>query len=734
MTDRCQRLPFRPLFAPRSVAVVGASTRPDTVGRAVFSNILLHGFTGVVYPVNPKTGSILGVKAYPSVLEIPDAVELAVIVVPSGSIPQVLEECGRKGITAAVIISAGFREIGAEGAKREEVVVETARRFGIALIGPNCLGIINTDPQVQLNASFARTIPLPGNIALISQSGAVGVAALEYARAERIGLSKFASVGNKADINENDLLAFLGADPLTDVILLYLEDLSDPTGFVQLAQEISRQKPILAVKSGRTVEGARAASSHTGALAGSDEAYDSLFAQCGVLRVESLEELFEFAEAFAMQPLPQGNRVAIVTNAGGPGIMATDASVRQGLALAPLADATRATLREKLPPAAPIDNPVDVLGDAGADRYAVALEAVLADPAVDGVILVCTPQLMTDLKAIAATAAAIAPRHRKPTLLCLMATGNVMEDVLAIVTAARLPHYQFPEDAARALAAMARYARGVHRPRAPVKTFSDVDREAVARILARVRQENRHFLPEPEAYAVLQAYRFPVLPFHWARDEADAVQAAEAIGYPVVVKIVSPDILHKIDVGGVRLNLANSEAVRRAYGEMMAAVRGARPEARIDGVLVQKMVRGGKETILGMKRDPHFGPLLLFGLGGTYVEIFRDVAVRIAPITASDALQMFQELRSLPILSGYRGEPPADIDAITECLQRLSQLALDFPVVHELDMNPLVVFEKGKGAGVIDARIFISDDRRPMTDDRQPVVEVRQPTTEPTGG
>jgi acetyltransferase len=684
--------------------------------------------------VNPKTGSILGVKAYPSVLEIPDAVELAVIVVPSGSIPQVLEECGRKGITAAVIISAGFREIGAEGAKREEVVVETARRFGIALIGPNCLGIINTDPQVQLNASFARTIPLPGNIALISQSGAVGVAALEYARAERIGLSKFASVGNKADINENDLLAFLGADPLTDVILLYLEDLSDPTGFVQLAQEISRQKPILAVKSGRTVEGARAASSHTGALAGSDEAYDSLFAQCGVLRVESLEELFEFAEAFAMQPLPQGNRVAIVTNAGGPGIMATDASVRQGLALAPLADATRATLREKLPPAAPIDNPVDVLGDAGADRYAVALEAVLADPAVDGVILVCTPQLMTDLKAIAATAAAIAPRHRKPTLLCLMATGNVMEDVLAIVTAARLPHYQFPEDAARALAAMARYARGVHRPRAPVKTFSDVDREAVARILARVRQENRHFLPEPEAYAVLQAYRFPVLPFHWARDEADAVQAAEAIGYPVVVKIVSPDILHKIDVGGVRLNLANSEAVRRAYGEMMAAVRGARPEARIDGVLVQKMVRGGKETILGMRRDPHFGPLLLFGLGGTYVEIFRDVAVRIAPITASDALQMFQELRSFPILSGYRGEPPADIDAITECLQRLSQLALDFPVVHELDMNPLVVFEKGKGAGVIDARIFISDDRRPMTDDRQPVVEVRQPTTEPTGG
>ena len=710
MTVRDQSRSLQALFTPRSVAVVGASTRPDTVGRAIFANILLHGYTGVVYPVNPKAGSILAVKAYPSVLEIPDEVELAVIVVPSGSIPQVLEECGRKGITAAVIISAGFREIGAEGAKREQVVVETAARFGIALIGPNCLGIINTDPQVQLNATFARTMPLPGNIALISQSGAVGVAALEYAQAERIGLSKFASVGNKADVNENDLLAYLKDDPLTDVILLYLEHLTDPAGFIRLAQEISRQKPILAVKSGRTVEGARAASSHTGALAGSDEAYDSLFAQCGVLRVESLEELFEFSEAFAMQPLPHGNRVAIVTNAGGPGIMATDASIRDGLVIAPLAASTRATLREKLPPAAPIDNPVDVLGDAGADRYAVALEAVLADPAVDGVILVCTPQLMTDLKAIAATAAALAPRHRKPTLLCMMATGNVMEDVLAIVTAARLPHYQFPEDAARALAAMARYARGVRRPRAPVKTFSDVDREAVARVLARVRQENRHFLPEPEAYAVLQAYRFPVLPFHWARDEAEAVQAAETIGCPVVVKIVSPDIAHKIDVGGVRLNLANADAVRRAYAEVMAAVRAARPEARTDGVLVQKMVKGGKETILGMKRDPHFGPLLLFGLGGTYVEIFRDVAVRIAPITAVDAQQMFRELKSFPILSGYRGEPPADLDAITECLQRLSQLALDFPAIHELDMNPLVVFEQGKGAGAIDARIFISDD------------------------
>lgn len=706
MGDRHQA--FRALFAPRSVAVVGASTRPESVGRAVFANILLHGYTGVVYPVNPKATSILAVKAYASVLEIADELDLAVIVVPSGSIPQVLEECGQKGTKGAVVISAGFKELGAEGMKREEAVLQVARRFGIRLIGPNCLGIINCDPQVALNASFARTMPQHGNIALISQSGAVGVAALEYAQAERIGLSKFVSVGNKADVNENDMLAYLKDDPQTDVILLYLEDLTDPKGFIQLAQEISRIKPILAVKSGRTMEGARAASSHTGALAGSDEAYDSLFAQCGVLRVESLEELFDYAVAFAMQPLPTGNRVAIVTNAGGPAIMATDAAIRHGLTLAPLSETTRAKLREKLPPAAPMDNPVDVMGDAGPDRYAVALEAVLADPAVEGVIAISTPQLMTDLRSIAATAATIAPRHRKPTLLCLMATGEVMTGVLATLTAARLPHYQFPEDAARALAAMARYARGVHRPRSAVKVFTDVDRDAVTRVLTRARQEGRHFLPEHEAYEVLQAYGFPVFPFRCVHGEDEAVRAAEGIGYPVVIKIVSPDIIHKVDVGGVKLNLMNEGEVRQAYQALIAAVQAARPTARLQGVLVQRMVKGGKETILGMKRDPQFGPLLLCGLGGTYVEIFKDVAVRIAPITELDAQQMIQQLKSSPILSGYRGAPPSDIDAITECLERLSQLALDFQELHELDMNPLIVFEQGKGAAVVDARIFIS--------------------------
>jgi acetyltransferase len=695
-------------FAPRSVAVVGASTRADSVGRAVFANVLLHGYTGVAYPVNPKAASILAVKAYPSVLEIPAEVDLAVVVVPSGVIPQVLEECGQKGIKGAVVISAGFKELGAEGARREQAVIEVAQRFGISLLGPNCLGIINADPQVSLNASFARRMPLPGNIALISQSGAIGVAALEYARAERIGLSKFVSVGNKADVGENDLLAYLKDDPQTDVILLYLEDLTDPRGFVELARAISRGKPILAIKAGRTEEGAKAASSHTGALAGSDEAYDSLFTQCGVLRVESLEELFGYAMAFASQPLPKGNRVAIVTNAGGPGIMATDASIRHGLTLASFQEATVTTLREGLPPAANVHNPVDILGDAAEDRYALAVDSVLTDEGVDGVIVISTPQLMTDLRAVASTVARIAPEQGKPTLVSLISTGKMMEEALATLMAARLPHYRFPEDAARALAVMASYASSINRPQAEVRIFSDVDGEAVRRVLDHARREGRNFLPEPEAYEIFQAYGLPIPPYRWVQQEDEAAQAAEAIGYPVVTKIVSPDIPHKVDVGGIRLNLANEREVRRGCKELLAAVEAARPEARRHGILVQQMITGGKETILGMKRDPHFGSLLLFGLGGTYVEVFRDVAVRIAPITEMDVQQMFRQLKSAQILSGYRGEPPSDLEAITECLLRVSQLTLDFPMIQELDINPLVVFEKGSGAAVIDARIFIS--------------------------
>ena len=700
------------VFAPRAVAVIGATNREGSVGRAVFANVLSHGYGGVVYPVNPRAASVMSVRAYPSVLDIADPVDLGIIIVPRDLVAQVLEECGQKGIQAAIVITAGFKELGGAGVELERQVLAAARKGGIRLLGPNCLGVINTDPAVSLNGSFARLMPAAGNIALVSQSGAVGVAALEYAQGEEIGLSKFVSVGNKADLNENDFLAFLKDDPQTDVILFYLEDLADPQGFFRLAQEITgeagKKKPLLAIKSGRTAAGAQAASSHTGALAGSDEAYDALFAQCGVLRVESLEELFDYALAFASQPLPKGNRVAIVTNAGGLGIMTTDAAVRYGLTMAAFTEATTARLQAGLPPAANLHNPVDVLGDAREDRYRLALESVLADDGVDGVLVLSTPQLMTDLKAVAATVAEVTPRYGKPVLVCQMALGEI-EETLAIWTRARLPHYHFPEEAARSLAAMARYAASISRPSYEVRTFDDVDREAVKALLVRARDEGRHFLLEPEAHELFRAYGLPTLPCGWAKSPEEAVAAAGALGYPVALKIVSPQVIHKFDVGGVRLHLADAAAVRRAYRDILAAVKKAHPGAEMAGVLVQKMGGKGKETILGMTRDPLFGPLLMFGLGGTYVELFRDVTFSVAPVSEAWAGHMLRELKGFPILAGYRGEAPADLEAAAQCLERLSQLVLEFPELKELDINPLLVFEEGRGAAVVDARIFLEE-------------------------
>ena len=701
---------LRMLFAPRSVAVIGATNRAGSVGQAVFANVFTHGYAGVVYPVNPKAPSVMSVKAFPSVTDIPDEVDLSIIIVPSALVPGVMEECGHKGIKAAIVITAGFKELGGAGVEQEQLVLAAARENGIRLLGPNCLGIINTDPQVSLNGSFARLMPRPGNIALVSQSGAVGVAALEYAQGEEIGLSKFVSVGNKADLNENDFLAYLKDDPLTDVIAFYLEDISDPQKFFQLAREITgeagNKKPILAIKSGRTAAGARAASSHTGALAGSDEAYDALFAQCGVLRVESLEELFDYALAFSTQPLPRGNRVAIVTNAGGLGIMTTDAAVRYGLEMAEFETETVTRLKAGLPPAANIHNPVDVLGDAREDRYRIALEGVLGDTNVDGVIVISTPQLMTNLAAIAATVAEVTPAYKKPTLVCQMALGEI-EETLAIWSKAKLPHYHFPEEAVRGLAAMARYAANIRRDRYEVKSFADVDRDRVKEVLAQVKAAGRQFVLEPEAHEIFRAYGFPVVPFAWAHDADQAVRAAAELSYPVVLKIVSPDVIHKFDEGGVKLNLAGENEVRHAYEEILASVARLHPGAALQGMVVQKMVPKGRETILGMSRDPHFGPLLMFGLGGTWVEVFRDVNFQLAPISEDWALKMIQGLKGYRTLTSFRGEPAADLAAIVESLERLSQMALDFAELKELDINPLMVFEDGKGAAALDARIFI---------------------------
>jgi acetyl coenzyme A synthetase (ADP forming)-like protein len=740
------------LFAPKSVAVIGASTKPDSLGRAVFKNILFHGYTGVVYPVNPKAKSILGVKAYPSVLDIPDEIDLAVIIVPAIAVANVLEECGRKGVRAAIVISAGFKEIGEEGAQRERELQQIAQRYGIALLGPNCLGIINTDPAVSLNATFAPGMPRQGNIAFISQSGALGVAALEYAQRQKIGLSKFISIGNKADLHENHLLDYLKDDPLSDVILLYVEDLEDPQGFHRLATEITSERPkkipILAIKSGRTLEGAKAATSHTGALAGSDEVYDSIFMQSGVLRVETIEELFDYAIAFAQQPLPQSNRIAIVTNAGGAGILATDAAVRHGVQLAEFTEETVRKLRELLPPTVNVANPVDMTGEPNEQRYETVVRTVLEDPNVAGVVVIAAPHILMSLeniarhivRAVQALTPDLSPSPRpnppvpfpkregggsplrageglgegssgskvqKPVLACLMAVTDA-RPAIEILEEANIPHYSFPERAARALAAMARYREWVHRPRTEYRVFTDVQIEQARETIARAKRQGRSLLLEPEAHDVLKAYGFPVLQYRFAKSEDEALQAAREIGYPVVLKIVSPDIAHKVDVGGVKLDIHSDAELRENYRQMLADVQKAKPDARIFGVFVQEFIKGGKETILGLKRDPLFGPLLMFGLGGIYVEALRDVTFRIAPIRELGVHRMIRQIRGFKILEGFRGEPPSDIEAIAECLARLSQLATQLEEIVELDINPLVVFERGRGARVVDARIVVA--------------------------
>jgi acetyl coenzyme A synthetase (ADP forming)-like protein len=725
------------LFAPKSVAVIGASTKPDSLGRAVFKNILFHGYTGVVYPVNPKAKSILGVKAYPSVLDIPDEIDLAVIIVPALAVANVLEECGRKGVRAAIVISAGFKEIGEEGAQRERELQQIAQRYGIALLGPNCLGIINTDPTVSLNATFAPGMPRQGNIAFISQSGALGVAALEYAQRQKIGLSKFISIGNKADLHENHLLDYLKDDPLSDVILLYVEDLEDPQGFHRLATEITSERPkkipILAIKSGRTLEGAKAATSHTGALAGSDEVYDSIFMQSGVLRVETIEELFDYAIAFAQQPLPhltrslsasgegQGEvKIAIVTNAGGAGILATDAAVRHGVQLAEFTEETVRKLRELLPPTVNVANPVDMTGEPNEQRYETVVRTVLEDPNVAGVVVIAAPHILMSLENIARHIVRAVHLTRslsasgegqgevqKPVLACLMAVTDA-RPAIEILEEANIPHYSFPERAARALAAMARYREWVHRPRTEYRVFTDVQIERARETIARAKRQGRSLLLEPEAHDVLKAYGFPVLQYRFAKSEDEALQAAREIGYPVVLKIVSPDITHKVDVGGVKLDIHSDAELRENYRQMLADVQKAKPDARIFGVFVQEFIKGGKETILGLKRDPLFGPLLMFGLGGIYVEALRDVTFRIAPIRELGVTRMIRQIRGFKILEGFRGEPPSDIDAIAECLARLSQLATQLEEIVELDINPLVVFERGRGARVVDARIVVT--------------------------
>jgi len=698
------------IMNPRSIAVVGATNRPGSVGLAVFHNILSTGFQGVVYPVNPKLKSVQSVKAYPKLMDIPDEVDLAVIIVPAEIVCSILEEAGQKQVKGAIVISAGFKEIGGHGVELENRLKEVVAKYNIRLVGPNCLGVINKNENVRMNASFATKMPKAGNIAFISQSGALCTAVLDYAEGRNIGFSKFVSFGNKADVNEIDLLRYLKDDRDTDVILMYLEDITDGRAFLETAREITWQahKPMLAVKSGRSAEGARAAASHTGSLVGSDTAYDAIFYQSGILRVEGVDELFNRALAFAKQPIPKGNRIAIVTNAGGPGIMATDAAIRHNLKIASLSEETKQKLKQELPPTASIQNPVDVIGDATHKRYEAAIRQILMDENVDGAIVILTPQAMTDILETAEIVPHVVKDIHKPVLCSFMGIVDVSQGI-QYLEKHDIPNYAFPESAVRAMASMAFYGNLLRLERREVRRVAADRDTATVVIKKKLAGKKRYYMSEKEANEILQCYGFPVLKSVLVKDLSQVDAAVEEFVLPVAMKISSPDIVHKFDVGGVQLKIKTKKEARRAFEEIIANVKKFEPSAKIHGVIVERMAKRGVEVILGAVRDPKFGPICMFGLGGTFVEAMKDVTFRLAPMWEISAEIMIRTIKAYRVLTGVRGAPPCDIASIKDCILRLSQMVAEHPEIAELDINPLIIYPEGQGCVVADSRMLLKN-------------------------
>lgn len=690
------------LLAPRAVAVIGAGRKPGGIGRTVFEMLLAGGFTGDVWPVNREAAQIAGREAFASVGSLPAVPDLAVIAVPAASVAEAVESCGVAGVAAVVVLSAGFKETGAEGGALERRVAQIARTHGMRLLGPNCLGLMV--PGSRLNASFAGPMVPEGGIAVITQSGALGTAILDWARG-RGGLSGFVSLGNRADISESDLLTAFAERPETKVIAGYLESVVDGQRFVEAAHPVTKKLPVVLLKAGVSDAGARAVSSHTGSLAGSDAAYEAAFAAAGIVRVPDTERLFGVSEAFADQPLPAAPGVVIVTNAGGPAVMATDACERTGVTLASLEPATVEALRAVLPVASALYNPVDLLGDAGPERYAQALRILADDPGVNSFLVLLTPQQTTRPDEAAEAIIEAAHASGRTTLAVLMGEDAV-EPARRALAAASVPAYRYPEIAVDALAAMERYVamRSLPLVVAPV---IDADREAVEAVFERTRAASRHFLLEDDAALVASAYGIARPAGSLARDRSAALRIANEVGYPVALKVASPDILHKSDIGGVALGVADDAALSRAWDDVLDRTHRRMPDAAVWGAMVQKMVPPGFEVIVGMERDPTFGPLVMFGLGGIYVEVLHDVAFRLAPLDRTEARRMIDQTRGAALLKGARGADASDIDAITDVLVRIAALATDFPEIVELDINPLVVGRRGGGALAADIRIGI---------------------------
>jgi acetyl coenzyme A synthetase (ADP forming)-like protein len=705
---------IRPFFQPNAVAIVGASRRPGAIGYRILDELQRAGFRGNLYPVNPKAGTINSLRVYPSVKDLPEQVDLAIVAVPRGEVMSTVDDCAARGVRAIVVITAGYAETDQEGRNFQRELLEKVRGHGMRMVGPNCMGLLNTDPAVQLNASFSRVFPKAGGLAMSSQSGAIGLAVLDLAAEKRQGLSTFVSVGNKADVSGNDLLQYWESDPATKVILLYLESFGNPRRFARLARRVGRNKPIVAVKAGRSNSGRRAAGSHTAALAASDAATDALFHQAGVIRADTLDELFQIAAALECQPLTQGRRVGIITNAGGPGILCADACEAGDLTVPELDAATQDALRGFLPAAAGVSNPVDMVASAGAASYTKAIETVLASTEIDALIVIFIPlerdgaaDTMAAIGAGVERARAMGART-KPVLACIM--SSEARQIPITVPHETLPVYAFPETAAKVLSKCVQYAKWKTAPVGIIPDLPDLDiawARAIVQACLQQQQEKEGWLSAEQAAALLDAFKIPRVAGSFAATVDEAVAAAEKIGFPVAVKLASTKILHKTEVGGVLLNLNSPSDVKGAFQDLQNRLAADGKLDAMDGVLVQPMIAGGVELMVGVTTDPLFGPLIAFGLGGVFVEILGDVRFRITPLTDKDAQSMIRGIRGYRLLEGYRGHPPVDLDAIEDLLLRLSRMVEEIPEIVEVDFNPLIALPPGQGCRVLDVRIQI---------------------------
>ncbi len=694
-------------LSPKSIAVIGASDKEGSVGRAITSNIM-KGYKGTVYPISPSRDKVFNQKAYKTVLDVPNEIDLAVIITKNTVVPIVLEECGKKKIQGAVVITAGFKEVDDEGKKLEQQLKDISKKYNIRIIGPNCLGVMNLDPQTMMNSTFLKITPKSGQIALVSQSGAICAALVEDASAQGIGFSAVISMGNKADMTEIDILKMLADHEQTKVIVMYLEDMGNGQEFLKVCKQITKKntikKPVLVLKSGRSPEGAKAAMSHTGALMGSDEIYDALLRQSGAIRVDTMEELFDYATAFSKQPLPLDGDLVIVSNAGGPAIISTDSCSKLGIKMAKIEE-IRSKIDAVIPPWGSSRNPVDIVGDADFNRFENVLNEVLQHKNVGSVISMCTPSATLDYDKLAEVIVKMSKKYKKTMLASLMGLdeGITNREILA---AGDVPYYTYAEGSIRALDAMLRFVDWIKSPDGSITKF-EVDKNKARSVFDKVKSEGRTNLLEDEGREILDAYGFPLPNSALAATEDEAVDAANKVGYPIVMKIASPQIVHKSDAGGVKVNLINDDEVRNGFKTIMENAKKYDSNAEIKGVLIVEMVKGGKEMIIGSKLEPGMGPVVMLGMGGIYVEILKDVTFRLAPLTDQEANDMISSIKTKKLLDGVRGEKPSDIKKLAECIQRLSQLVTDFTEIKELDMNPVLVMEQDQGCKILDVRIGI---------------------------